>query len=70
MIDHMAFRDGANGGMVYSIYHESGEIQQLDVIDVDSIASGNTFYLDFTFVVDKDRMLDSVCDKFYWQRTA
>lgn len=70
LIEHLAFRDGANGGIVYSVFQESGEIQQLDVLDVDSIASGSTFFLDFTFVVGYDRMLDSVCDKFYWKRTA
>lgn len=70
LIELLSFRDGANGGIAYSVYHESGEIQQLDVFDVDTIASGSTFFLDFTFVVGYDRMLDSVCDKFYWKRTA
>lgn len=70
IIEQLAYRDGANGGIVYSVFHESGEIQQVDVFDVTPIASGSTFYLDFTFVVGYDRMLDSVCDKFYWKRTA
>ena len=69
-VEQLAFRDGANGGIAYSVNYESGDIQQLDVFDVDSIASGTTFYLDFTFVVDSSRMLDSECDKFYWKRTA
>lgn len=70
IIEQLAYRDGANGGIVYSIFHESGEIQLVDVFDQSSIATGNTFYLDFTFVSDYTRMLDSVCDKFYWKRTA
>lgn len=70
IIEQLAYRDGANGGIVYSIFHESGEIQQVDVFDSTPLASGSTFYLDFTFVSDYTRMLDSVCDKFYWKRTA
>lgn len=70
LIEQLSYRDGANGGIVYSIFHESGEIQQLDVFDLTPIPSGNTFFLDFTFVTDYTRMLDSVCDKFYWKRTA
>lgn len=70
IIEQLAYRDGANGGIVYTIYHESGEIQLVDVFDQSSITTGNTFYLDFTFVSDHTRMLDSVCDKFYWKRTA
>lgn len=70
IIEQLAYRDGANGGIVYSVFHESGEIQQVDVFDLTPLPSGSTFYLDFTFVVGYDRMLDSVCDKFYWKRTA
>lgn len=70
IIEQLSYRDGANGGIVYSIFHESGEIQQVDVFDATPLASGSTFYLDFTFVSDYTRMLDSVCDKFYWKRTA
>lgn len=67
--DAITYRDGANGGIVWSLY-SSGKVEQIDIIDATSITSGNTFFLDFTFVVDSSRMLDSVCDKFYWKRTA
>lgn len=70
LIELLAYRDGANGGIVYSVFHETGEIQQVDVFDLTPIPSGSTFFLDFTFVVGYDRMIDSVCDKFYWKRTA
>ena len=34
------------------------------------IAAGVTCYAEATFTVDKSRMLDSACDKFYFKRTA
>lgn len=34
------------------------------------IAAGVTCYAEVTFTVDKSRMLDAACDKFYFQRTA
>ena len=70
LIDRVAYRDGANGGFLYTLYHDSGELHQLDVIDSTSLASGNLFYLEFNIVTDHTRMLDSACDKFYWQRTS
>ena len=70
IVDHTSFRDSANGGIIYSIWHQSGEIQQLDTIDADSIPSGQTFTVDVPFAFDTGFMLDSACDKFYWKRTA
>ena len=67
--DAMKYRDGANGGIVWSLY-SSGTVEQIDILDNTTIASGNKFFLEFTFVVDSSRMIDSFCDKFYWKRTA
>ena len=66
--DAMTYRDGANGGIVWSLW-SSGKVEQIDILDNTTIASGNKFFLEFTFVVDSSRMIDSFCDKFYWKRT-
>lgn len=67
--DAVTYRDGANGGIVWSLY-SSGKVEQIDILDNTTITSGNKFFLDFTFVVDSGRMVDSFCNKFYWKRTA
>lgn len=38
--------------------------------DATSIASGSTFYGQYTLPYMADQMLDDFCDKFYWKRTA
>lgn len=68
LVGHTAYSDVANGGIVYTINNESGLIQQNDIFDTTQISTGSTFHLDFTFVVDFDRMLDNACDKFYFKR--
>ena len=69
VLEHLAYSDGANGGIVYSVYWDTGEVRQVDTFDLDTVPSDKNFHLDFTVVVDKSRMIDSYCDKFYWKRT-
>ena len=65
-----AFNDAANGGIMCNITYNTGGISQVDVIDLDSIATGSTFYIDVTFTVNTTAMLDAFCDRFYFKRTA
>lgn len=70
IVEHLAYADGANGGIVYNVTYDTGEVKQVDTFDLAQIPSDKTFYLDFTIVVDKSRMVDAYCDKFYWKRTS
>ena len=50
-----------------------GVITSVDVVpkvDNNSIASGQTLYLDFTIIPSQDYLLDEKCDDFVWKRTA
>jgi hypothetical protein len=50
-----------------------GTLSIIDVLNVDgthSMPSGQTFYLNFTYVLNGTQLLDEACDKFYWKRTA
>lgn len=64
-----SFRDGANGGIIWNLTY-NGALTQVDVIEATSIPSGNGFYIDVTFNVTPDRMLDAYCDKFYFKRKS
>ena len=67
----VGYSDGANAGIVCNIPYDTGNLNQLDVFDADSIPAGNHgFTFDFTFTTVPSVMLDSFCDKFYWKRTA
>lgn len=66
----VSYSDGANGGMVWSIVYDTGALSMVDVFDLSTLPSGSKYNIDFTFVTEYTRMLDSVCDKFYWKRTA
>ena len=68
--DILSYSDGANGGIVCNIEYDSGDINLLDVFDLTPLPTGNTFNLDFTFVVSYTQMLDAACDKFYWKRIS
>lgn len=70
-----AFNDGGNGAIMLKL-GSNGVFESLDVmVRGSSTASipvanqGNTAAM-FTHVMPIDYMLDSFCDKFYWQRTA
>ena len=67
--DGVAYSDGANGGISWSVAYTGG-VTQTDVFDTTSIASGGSFHIDFTFTVVPSLMLDDYCDKFYWKRTS
>lgn len=64
------YSDGANGGIVYTLDSTTSTLNQLDVFNLTSISTGKIWYFDFMFTVDKEVMIDSFCDKFYWKRTA
>ena len=70
IVEHLAYADGANSGIVYNVAYDTGEVKQVDTFDLATVPSDKTFYLDFTIVADKSRMIDSYCDKFYWKRTS
>jgi hypothetical protein len=64
--------DGANA-VILAYLQTNGQIQIADAFTsggVHTLPSGTPFYLDVSLVVNKDQMLDSFCDKFYWKRTA
>lgn len=70
LFEGLAYADGANSGIVYRVAWDTGDITQVDTFDLATVPSDVTFYLDFTIVADKSRMIDSYCDKFYWKRTS
>lgn len=61
--------DGGNASVFLQLA-EDGVINVNDVVPESSVASGNTVNGFFSVIVPYNRMLDSFCDKFYWQRTA
>lgn len=64
--------DGGNGLVMCNIDND-GVITSVDVVpkvDNNSIASGQTLYLDFTIIPSQDYLLDEKCDDFVWKRTA
>lgn len=69
MLELLAHIDGANGGIIYNITNDTGEVSQVDVLGLDTFPADKTIYLEFTAVVGKDHMLDDFCDRFYWKRT-
>ena len=68
--DDATFSDGANGGFSYSIAADDGELKQLDVVGIDSIATGKSYHVSFTMAIGWNYMTNNACDKFYWKRTS
>lgn len=68
-INLTSYSDVANAGIVYNVAWDTGLISQNDVFNASSIGSGESFYIEFVVNMVATRMLDSACDKFYWQRT-
>ena len=68
--DGATFSDGANGGFSYSISADTGELKQLDVVGIDTIATGKSYHVSFTMAIDWNYMANVACDKFYWKRTS
>lgn len=48
----------------------TGQVTVYDVIGAESIPVGTTCAFDFTIAVPQSTMLDDVCNRFYWRRTA
>lgn len=65
-----AYSDAANGGIMCNIAWDTGATSQIEVIDTDKIAAGNTFYFDLHLTFSYLRMLDEACNKFVWKRVA
>lgn len=64
--------DAANG-IALAYFTNAGALSTYDCVTKTSggsIASGTTLYFEFTFVVPDVAMLDTACDKFYFERTA
>lgn len=73
LYQHPCLSDGGNGLVSVSISSTTGVVQFNDVIMKDassSLPAGSAFYVQFTWVEHSNYMLDSACDKFYWERTA
>ena len=68
--DDATFSDGANGGFSYSISADAGELKQLDVVGIDTIATGKSYHVSFTMAIGWNYMTNNACDKFYWKRTS
>ena len=69
-VGSVTYSDGANGGIAWNLNESTGELNLTDVFDLTPIPKGNTFCIDISFPLVYTQMLDSVCDKFYWKRTA
>lgn len=67
-LGQVTFSDGANGGIVWNLVHDTGELNQIDVVG--ELKPEQTFYIDINILTRHTKMLDSFCDKFYWKRTA
>ena len=64
--------DSGNCTMNYRITQD-GVISIHEVLNIDgthTMPTGSNFYINILQPVGHDNMLDSVCDKFYWKRTA
>lgn len=69
----LAMTDGGGGIIEMALNYLTGVLTSIDVVTKTSggqiPANSSISYL-FDIIVNKDRMLDSACDKFYWKRTA
>ena len=67
-----AANDSANGAVQMQIT-TSGEVKSVDYLlrtDDQVFEAGDALQFMAILSMDKDHMLDSACDKFYWKRTA
>ena len=65
--------DVSNAICLTSLGYETGAISCVDIYlqgGITSIEAGNTIRCDFLGKISPDHMIDSFCDKFFWQRTA
>lgn len=64
--------DAANG-IALAYFTNAGALSTYDCVTKTSggsIASGTALYFEFTFIVPDIAMIDTACDKFYFERTA
>lgn len=69
----IAVTDGGNGIAEMSLHYSTGELSSVDVITKTSggqIPANSSINYLIDISLNKDRMLDEACDKFYWKRTA
>lgn len=68
----VGWSDDANGVFPMDINYSSGLVRTLDFVggDTAAAAAGITIQAYITVAIPYNFMLDSACDKFYWQRTA
>jgi hypothetical protein len=72
ILNDVAISDGGACTIGWKLMTD-GTISIVDVLNVDgthTMPSGQTFYLNFTYVLKGEQLLPEVCDKFHWQRTA
>jgi hypothetical protein len=68
----VAISDGGNCTLAYKL-SQTGEItvqEALHLTGMHDMDSGQSFYINLVHPVMYTKMIDSFCDKFYWQRTA
>jgi len=68
----VAQSDGGNAVCMIQ-FDTNGKLACIDVVSKTSggtVASGSEINIEFYFEMRMSQMLDSVCDKFYWKRTA
>jgi hypothetical protein len=70
VVGNVTYSDGANCGLSWSLHETTGVVKLTDIFDASQLPSGKSFSLDVTLPVYYGAMVDSVCDKFYWKRTA
>jgi hypothetical protein len=70
--DAVVFSDNSSVGVAYTISNTTSTLGQVTFRNKFGTGTGTShnFYIDHTIVLNKDRMLDEFCDKFYWKRTA
>lgn len=70
--NYPAGADAPGGFAMCQVGYDSGTVTTVDAVGKTSgeLASGSTYYLDFTAVVYHTRMLDSACKEWLWKRTA
>ena len=73
----LAATDYAEGALMVNVAWDSGQIEAVEVLGgkegkITSEHGGKyyPYYIDLTFTVKPDNMLNEFCDKFYWKRIA
>ena len=73
MVNAVGATDGGNAVVIYNLDYKSGLLKTNDAFvkgSTSGVAVGNTIYFHFSQNINYNAMLDSACDKFYWQKTS